>query len=81
MKKEDEHDCEYNRSPFLVEKEFRLFRHKKIYFTWAKAFDGCIELGSHLTFAKNNRRFEIYFDFGLLRRIIIINMHDVRVGV
>lgn len=77
---QDKHNCKYNKSPFLVEKEFKLFRHKKIYFIWAKALDGCVEIGSNLTFSKNNGRFEIYFDLELLRRIIILNMHDVRVG-
>ena len=80
MKKVKE-ECEYNKSLFLIEKEFKLFRHKKIYFTWAKALDGCIEFSSSLTFAKNNGRFEMYFAFAFLRRVILLNMHDVRVGV
>lgn len=71
--------CEYNKSYFLVEKEFKLFRHKKLYFTVAKVEDHAIQLALETKLIKNNGYLEIYYYLALFRITFIINMHDVRV--
>jgi hypothetical protein len=75
-----EQECKYNKSPFLYEKQFNLFRYKRFFFIVVRVDDHAIEVGSDFTIIKNNKRFELYFSLSFFRRVFIINIHDKRVG-
>jgi hypothetical protein len=76
-----EKECEYNKSLKLIEKEFKLFRYKKVYFDIVKVENHAIELACETKWIKNQGHFEIYSYIALFKISFILNMHDVRVGV